>query len=159
MKNQRTSLKDRLDAKVMPIPWSGCWIWTGATTSVSKPYGRIGAGGWHGKNLLAHRVSYELAFGPIPSGVLVCHRCDVSLCVNPEHLFLGTHKDNSDDMDSKGRRAPALRGERSPRAKLSMAQVEEIRSDKRALKDIALTYGMSISQIHNIKSGAQWVRK
>lgn len=76
----------------------GCWTWTGATQN----YG-YGAVTIHGLTRRAHRVSWELAHGPIPDGLHVCHRCDNPPCVNPDHLFLGTAQDNVDDKDAKGR--------------------------------------------------------
>lgn len=74
-----------------------CWLWTGAKTD--KGYGRF----WKdGKRLAAHRVSYEIASGPIEEGLLICHRCDNVLCVRPDHLLKGTHQDNFDNMVKKG---------------------------------------------------------
>lgn len=80
---------------------SGCWIWTGADRG-------NGYGCMMEDNILisAHRKSYEMYYGAIPSGMIVCHRCDVPSCVNPDHLFIGTHKDNHDDMAKKGRNNP-----------------------------------------------------
>jgi hypothetical protein len=79
-----------------------CWPWTGAK---SGEYGALAVldenGAWRRRP--AHRVSYELVNGAIPNGMLVCHRCDNPPCVRPDHLFLGTHKDNSDDKVAKGR--------------------------------------------------------
>ena len=105
----------------------GCWLWTGAT---SKPnprngicYPRIRVDGVIVK---AHRLAYKIFVGPIPPGMLVCHRCDVSLCVNPAHLFLGTHTDNNHDMHRKGR-ARFSYGERNGAAKLTADQVQAIR--------------------------------
>lgn len=79
----------------MPLPWSGCWIWMGRTSS--RGYGELGSG------LRAHRVAYELENGAIPEGKIICHKCDVPLCVNPHHLFAGTWADNVHDMIEKGR--------------------------------------------------------
>jgi hypothetical protein len=89
-------VKDRFEAKYIPIPEAGCWIWTGAA-------GRYGAVTINRKHIDAHRLSWLLYRGPIPDGLRVLHRCDVCLCVNPSHLFLGTAKDNSQDMVMKGR--------------------------------------------------------
>lgn len=90
------TVKDRFWAKVRVAP--GCWEWAAAKNG--KGYGRIYA--W-GKQQSAHRVSYALAYGPIPLGLFVLHHCDNPGCVNPNHLFLGTQKDNIHDMLRKGR--------------------------------------------------------
>jgi len=80
----------------------GCHIWTGQITG--SGYGRIEFSHYPGRyRARTHRVAYELAHGPIPEGMLVCHTCDVRLCCNPKHLFLGTYADNYHDMVAKGR--------------------------------------------------------
>ena len=75
----------------------GCWIWRGGTL---KSYGRIN---YQGKRQGAHRVAWQMAHGPIPKGLLVCHHCDVPLCVRPSHLFAGTYSDNMQDWTKKGK--------------------------------------------------------
>ena len=75
-----------------------CWLWTGAFTNMG--YGRIAI---NSTRLLAHRVSWQLFKGAIPENMEICHKCDNPACVNPEHLFLGTHKDNMLDMVTKKR--------------------------------------------------------
>lgn len=89
---------ERIELKSIPIPESGCWIWTEYCNN--HGYGRFRV---DGKKTLAHRASYEAFIGPIPEGMLVCHKCDTPACVNPSHLFLGTDKDNVRDCINKGR--------------------------------------------------------
>jgi hypothetical protein len=84
---------------------SGCWLWTGATR-----HGGYGVIQHNGRSIGAHRVSYELFREPIPAGLFVCHTCDVPSCVNPKHLFVGTHKDNMHDSWVKGRHRTQIYG-------------------------------------------------
>jgi hypothetical protein len=88
----------RLFDNSVPVPESGCLLWVGNTTP--NGYGQMTIGG---KKIQVHRLSYEINGGDIPDGMLVCHHCDVRSCINPNHLFLGTHKDNTQDMMKKGR--------------------------------------------------------
>lgn len=81
-----------------------CWLWTGRPDG-RMGYGRIREGVAGSATLLAHRVAWELAFGPVPAGLDVCHTCDIPLCVRPDHLFLGTTLDNMADAKAKGRMA------------------------------------------------------
>lgn len=76
----------------------GCWEWTGATT---WGYGEVNRQGISGRRV--HRLAWEFAYGPIPDGLMVLHRCDNRSCVRPDHLFLGTAADNMHDMIAKGR--------------------------------------------------------
>lgn len=81
-----------------------CWEWTGGRLTV-RGYGRIFYAGEHGKKIImpVHRASYEFHKGPIPEGMLVCHACDNKACINPDHLWLGTHDDNNKDRNKKNR--------------------------------------------------------
>jgi hypothetical protein len=98
-------------------------------------------------------MAYELVHGEIPDGVHVLHRCDNPSCVNPKHLFLGTHQDNMRDMSEKGR---ASRGEKNANAKLSQEQVLEIKASAVSSRKLAPLYAVSDRQIRSIRSGQWW---
>lgn len=120
---QRSSLENRFWAKVSKT--DDCWIWTGCLTVTG--YGQIGLGGRLDGTDFAHRVAWRLANETeIPDGLLVCHHCDNPSCVRPSHLFLGTARDNSRDMVSKGRNK-VYRGINHPSGKLNDDDVREIR--------------------------------
>lgn len=97
----------------------GCWTWTAGR----HEYGYGVFGDRNHKVIYAHRYSYELAFGSIPDGLFVLHKCDNPPCVRPDHLFLGTHDDNMEDSAKKGRK----KGERACYVKLTEPQVQLIR--------------------------------
>jgi hypothetical protein len=125
-----------------------CWLWHKTT---KRGYGFVGHNG------KAHRIAWELTFGGIPTGLCVCHRCDVRNCVNPAHLFIGTHGDNNRDARDKGR-GVYPKGEHHGRAKLTERQVREIRS--RAYRGnysaLGREFGVSVQTIHQIVLGLKW---
>lgn len=137
--------------KSMPEPNSGCWLWLGYTDSVG--YGMICLGGK--KGVRAHRLSYEMAHGPVPEGLDVLHRCDTRSCVNPDHLFAGTHAQNMEDMRKKGRVA---HGEGHVRARLTADQVMQIRCSTRTSRDLAREFGVNQSTISQAKARRSWQR-
>lgn len=101
--------EERFWEKVNKRSDNECWEWLGAKTLVRKAY--YGHMRFEGKERKAHRISWTIAFGSIPDGLFVLHKCDNSICVNPNHLFLGTHEDNMRDMVEKGR---SLKGDKHP---------------------------------------------
>lgn len=112
-----TKRREKFLSRVEIDPVTGCWNWTGMRTA--NGYGQVKR---DGKFLFAHRYSYMILVGDI-GGLFVLHKCDNRLCVNPEHLFLGTQKDNQQDMKRKGRH---IFGELSPNSKLKESDVKEI---------------------------------
>lgn len=143
----KTKLLSRVDVRE-----DGCWMWLGGKDS--NQYGQIS---YDGMRQRTHIVSYEVHIGPVPKGVCVCHTCDNTWCVNPEHLFLGTKKDNYEDMRSKGR-AHFNIGEEHPFAILKESDVLEIRQMLlfHTQQEIADHFGVSRSAIRDIKLGIHW---
>lgn len=119
-------------------------------------HGQIAIGGYGkvGKSLrIASRISWEIHFGPIPDNLCVLHKCDVPICVNPDHLFLGTKADNSADMINKGRQK---KGVLLPQSKLTDEIVREIRSSKETQQALAKKYGVSQTTISMAKRRIRW---
>lgn len=97
------ALYNRLTAKTS-VSESGCWVWTGVLhTSTKYPAGHHGMTMYKGKSISTHRAMWIAVHGSIPEGKHVCHTCDVPACINPEHLWIGTHRENMADMNRKGR--------------------------------------------------------
>jgi len=136
--------KDRIEDKSFPVTECGCWIWMGA--SQVSGYGEIIS---NGKKIYAHRASYSLYKGEIPKGMYVCHKCDTVSCVNPDHLFLGTQKDNMHDMIKKGRSGNGLN---HPRTKLTKEDVFNIKLSKEKASLLSKEYNISICWVNKLKS-------
>jgi len=162
--NQHTGprpLQERMDGMTDRMPGHGpngdCWVWTGHLNN--KGYGRIN----RNKIIVyAHRLAYELAFGSIPSGMEVLHRCDTPACVNPSHLFLGTQADNNRDCREKGRHSCGVRprGEGHGGAKLTEAKVLEIRrayeAGEMSQRQLATAFGVLRRSIMFILQRRHW---
>jgi hypothetical protein len=124
----------------------GCWLWTAGTQGHGYGYFRTN------KNCgceVAHRYSYVLHKGAVPPGMLVLHTCDTPRCVNPTHLFLGTHKENAIDRENKGRGVRNMR-------KLTLAQVKKIKSSNESQSKLAVKYSVSRRTIASIQYGETW---
>jgi len=135
----------------------GCWEWTGGR--VKFGYGQTSI---NGKSITAHRMAWILAYGSIPDGLCVLHRCDNPPCVRPDHLFLGTNKDNTRDMIAKGRsKAPrtAGPGEVHGNARMSRAEVVRMRKLRKAgwkVDALAEEFRVGTTQVSRITRGVSW---
>lgn len=163
----------RIEEKCVPEPNTGCWLWCAASSS--KGYGCLGFGG---KMLRAHRVVLSHKIGrPLESHELACHACDQPSCVNPDHLWVGSSRDNLADMRAKGRHAQGSKngmhtkpwrrslGDRngmrhSKRTRLNHEKASEIRSlygSKRfSQRQLAQRFGVSRRAIQMIVNGTIW---
>lgn len=131
----------------------GCWTWTGRRHEAG--YGIVEKAGVSSP-YRAHRLSWELTYGPIPKGLFVCHRCDNRLCVRPDHLFLGTHAQNMADMRAKGRDA---RGVRTGNATLDPERVQAMRRLQAvglSYSRVAQLFGVSVMTAHSAITRRTW---
>lgn len=144
-----TPAQQYIEDRIERVPESGCWIWM-RSTSGNNHYG---VSCFRSDVMKAHRFAWITYRGPIHDGMFVLHRCDIPQCVNPNHLFLGTMGDNNADKVAKRRHAF---GERIGKAKLTDAQVIDIRVDPRSPAAIATDYGVDTQAIWLIKNGTGW---
>jgi hypothetical protein len=137
------------DGPVVRPELGSCWIWTAA--SCGRGYGHIrGEGDRAGKFLVAHRLSWELCHGEVPTDVGVLHRCDNRACVRPDHLFLGTQADNQRDMSLK---------ERQPNRKLTsvgVLQIRRLHSDGTPITALADRYSVSKTTVSEVVTHKRW---
>jgi len=142
---KHTPLIERFWSKVQKTSEDGCWLWTGQRLGSRAKYGEIPFGASaKTKHLTAHRLAFKIAYGPFDERFCVLHRCDVPLCVNPSHLFLGTVADNNADMSRKLRHG---------RSKLNPEQIKEIfkqRANGVLVRKIAEKFSVSNFAIYSI---------
>lgn len=136
---------------------SRCWLWT--ASSNRKGYGQFGVKMGRWKIKYAHRMSYEFFVGKIPKGFLVLHKCDVPLCVNPDHLWIGTHMDNCKDKIKKGRMADT-KGQKNGRAILSEDEVRRMRkmylTGKYSQVELGKFFGIKKSMANRVITKVAW---
>lgn len=117
----------------------------------------MGKGGRGAGNVTAPRFSYELHKGEAPAGLFVCHRCDQPLCVNPEHLFLGTNAENMRDCADKGRaKGPSFKGASHPASRLTDDAVRDIRNSDLSGVALAQKYGVRPTTICEVRQNRTW---
>ena len=134
-----------------------CWTWLG--NRQKSGYGQFQRGGKGSPTVLVHRYAYELHYGSPPPGraVVVMHSCDNRLCVNPHHRSLGTPRQNTADMDAKGRRRTvAPKGTRNGKAVLDPDKVRMIRASSETNKALAEQLGVSINAVRGVRIGRTW---
>lgn len=142
-----------IEAKCKKVPESGCWIWSGSVGG-QQGYGRISLiiNGVT-KYRYVHRHMYELTYGAIAEGACVCHKCDVPLCCNPNHLFVGTQYDNMQDKVKKGRQ---LKGSTHPNSDIDEDIARRILTSPLPKSEIASLYNVSYNIVDKIKEGLTW---
>ena len=131
----------------------GCWVWNGKPNA--DGYGIFYL---NNSSCMAHRFSWELLHGKVPRGFEVCHSCDNPPCVNPQHLWLGTHLENVHDRDIKGRQA-SHKGNKNGRAVLNedgVRKIKKLRADGIQYKEIAKMMSVSEGCVNHILNGRHW---
>lgn len=149
---KRLDTTERFSKKVQKGDY--CWNWIAARNKLG--YGVIS---YKGRPVLAHRLSFLLFKGEIPQGYCVCHTCDNPICVKPEHLWLGTHKENMRDKALKGR-ARSPKGEEKPNAKLTRELVKDMRNlystGEFSHNSLAETFNVSKATVYYVVNGKLW---
>lgn len=148
----KPSFTKRFEAFIMPDMNYGCWLWTG--TMNSDGYGNFGVkASCHAK---AHRVSYEIYKGKIPPGLIVRHKCDNPSCVNPDHLELGTHADNSSDRSKRNRTALGAKNGKSVLKPEQVYSIRSLASVGMSERVIAREIGVHRGTVNAVLSGRTW---
>ena len=150
----KKTLKERFDEKWVEDE-NGCWAWT----AYKQPngYGQIGEGGKHGKTLRAHRVSFEIYKGEIPKSTCVLHTCDNPACVNPQHLFLGSHDDNMQDKCVKGRQPVGVEHGRHQLTEEEVVKIRLLYDEKQTShRVIGEMFAVSHSNVQAIGNRKTW---
>lgn len=158
---RRQPIREAFEARYVIDGATECWQWIGSFTGKKNcSYGSFiiqkfakGDGTYGRHRMPAHRLSWELYRGPIPPGMFVCHKCDNHACVNPDHLFLGTPKQNSEDMVYKERQA---RGAKQGGSRLTEERAQQILDAAGRINDIAIRFNISYDTVYDIKRRNTW---
>jgi len=146
--------KKRVEDSSFPVTETGCWIWMKSKTGNGR-YGELSTCfNKKVKKYKAHRFSYEAFYGPIPENMIVCHKCDTPLCVNPNHLFLGTNKDNTLDMINKNRHSNGRNSNTLSEEKVKFIRKYPIY--KGYQNHLAEIFNVNISTISNVIRNKTW---
>jgi hypothetical protein len=143
------TLSEQFDRFVIRHP-QGCWGWKGAVNAAKGGYAVLM---WRGRNYYGHLVSLELDGRKVPKGMMGCHHCDNPVCSNPEHLYVGTPKQNMQDAVRRGR---VRRGETCATAKLTEEAVRFIRSSSMTVGEMAQRFGVTHGAISMARDGKTW---
>lgn len=159
MSKRRLSRRERFETKFRVNPQNGCWEWT--TTFFSNGYALFYWGVINGKEVTrkGSRVAWELYRGPIPDDLHVLHTCDNKKCVNPDHLFLGTHQDNMDDKRHKGRQHTGEQLYNFKRTQELTARVVKLRSQGMKISQIRQELGIGNTTVHRCLESAGYPRQ
>ena len=139
----KKTLKERFDEKWKVNLETGCWEWIAGKSASGYGHFKI-----NNKQHVAHRVAYEIYNGLIPDGMFILHKCDNPLCVNPEHLEIGTHQDNMYDKVSKNRQSRSTR-------RTTVEEKINIINDSRNSKEVALSYNLTYRTVKRIREKAR----
>ena len=150
LNHDRRGLREKIEDRSCPEPTTGCLLWLNATNPDGYGNVMVDSVKW-----LAHRAAWTVHRGPIPSGMLVLHKCDTPQCLNPDHLFLGTSRDNVIDKVRKGRHGHhGLYGEKARDAKLTNEQADDVRrkyaNGGHTHRSLAAEYGVAHNSIGRI---------
>ncbi len=140
-------MSETIDHLKRYVEVNGCWEYTGPLNTEGYPN--------TGANRTGHRLSYEHHIGPIPEGMMVCHSCGNRKCINPDHLYAGTARENYADRHIHGTQ-PCHKGEKNVRAKVTEAMVKEIRASDIDSREMARKFGITRSSVYQIRSRQTW---
>lgn len=136
--------------QIIPTTPGGCWLWQGYCNP--KGYGKLY---WKGRSVRAHRIAFELTYGPIPEGLFVCHSCDNPQCCNPEHLSVGTAQDNAYDAVTR-RRLASQHGIQNSHTRLTQADVITIYESHEVQWRAGSRFGLQQAAVSKIRTGRRW---